>query len=70
MLFLLGFHLFSTLLVCFDHSWVAFENPGFSGNLYVLEKGLYSSPEDWGSRHAKIGSVQPVILVKLHILLP
>ncbi|XP_048831577.1 beta/gamma crystallin domain-containing protein 1 isoform X2 [Brienomyrus brachyistius] len=42
--------------------WVAFENPGFSGNLYVLEKGLYSSPEDWGAQHAKIGSVQPVIL--------
>ncbi|XP_072555484.1 uncharacterized protein crybg1a isoform X2 [Paramormyrops kingsleyae] len=42
--------------------WLAFENPGFSGNHYVLEKGLYSSPEDWGARHATIGSVQPVIL--------
>ncbi|KAK2825887.1 hypothetical protein Q5P01_020101 [Channa striata] len=28
--------------------WVAFEQPGFSGQLYVLEKGLYASPEDWG----------------------
>ncbi|XP_018587374.2 beta/gamma crystallin domain-containing protein 1 isoform X2 [Scleropages formosus] len=42
--------------------WVAFENPGFSGNLYVLEKGLYSSPEDWGADHCNISSIQPVLV--------
>uniref|UniRef100_A0AAQ6AMJ9 Beta/gamma crystallin 'Greek key' domain-containing protein n=1 Tax=Amphiprion ocellaris TaxID=80972 RepID=A0AAQ6AMJ9_AMPOC len=40
--------------------WVAFEKPGFSGELYVLEKGLYAHPEDWGAPHFKISSIQPV----------
>ncbi|KAF4084464.1 hypothetical protein AMELA_G00129050 [Ameiurus melas] len=42
--------------------WVVFENPAFSGEVYVLEKGLYSSPEDWGARSHKISSIQPVFL--------
>ncbi|KAL4624200.1 absent in melanoma 1 protein [Arapaima gigas] len=46
----------------FSGVWVAFENPGFSGNLYVLEKGLYSCPEDWGAEQSKISSVQPVFV--------
>ncbi|XP_051544355.1 beta/gamma crystallin domain-containing protein 1 [Myxocyprinus asiaticus] len=40
--------------------WVAFEDPGFSGQLYVLEKGLYGSPEDWGASNSRISSVIPV----------
>lgn len=40
--------------------WVAFENPGFCGELYILEKGLYASPEDWGAQTFKISSIQPV----------
>ncbi|XP_035465332.2 mucin-17 isoform X3 [Scophthalmus maximus] len=40
--------------------WVAFEKPGFSGELYVLEKGLYANPEDWGAQNFKISSIQPV----------
>ncbi|XP_036928406.1 uncharacterized protein crybg1a isoform X2 [Acanthopagrus latus] len=40
--------------------WVAFEKPGFSGELYILEKGLYGSPEDWGAPNFKISSIQPV----------
>uniref|UniRef100_A0A3Q3EBH2 Crystallin beta-gamma domain containing 1a n=1 Tax=Labrus bergylta TaxID=56723 RepID=A0A3Q3EBH2_9LABR len=43
--------------------WVGFENPGFNGDLYVLEKGLYTSSEDWGARNPKISSVQPVFHV-------
>ncbi|KTF90105.1 hypothetical protein cypCar_00016553 [Cyprinus carpio] len=42
--------------------WVAFEGPGFSGQHYVLEKGLYGSPEDWGAAHSRISSAIPVIL--------
>ncbi|KAI5102789.1 absent in melanoma 1 protein isoform X2 [Silurus meridionalis] len=42
--------------------WVVFENPAFSGEVYVLEKGLYSSPEDWGACNHKISSIQPVYL--------
>ncbi|KAM4625582.1 uncharacterized protein crybg1a isoform 2-T2 [Polymixia lowei] len=41
--------------------WVVFENPGFSGELYVLEKGLYGSPEDWGAQNHKMASLQPVV---------
>ncbi|XP_051546496.1 beta/gamma crystallin domain-containing protein 1-like [Myxocyprinus asiaticus] len=40
--------------------WVAFEDPGFSGQLYVLEKGQYGSPEDWGASNSRISSVIPV----------
>ncbi|XP_028250629.1 beta/gamma crystallin domain-containing protein 1 isoform X3 [Parambassis ranga] len=40
--------------------WVAFENPGFNGELYVLEKGMYATPEDWGAQNFKISSIQPV----------
>ncbi|KAM7376595.1 hypothetical protein PAMP_006318 [Pampus punctatissimus] len=40
--------------------WVAFEKPGFSGELYILDKGLYADPEDWGAKNFKISSIQPV----------
>uniref|UniRef100_A0A3B3DTX0 Uncharacterized LOC112138627 n=1 Tax=Oryzias melastigma TaxID=30732 RepID=A0A3B3DTX0_ORYME len=43
--------------------WVAFEQPGFSGELYVLEKGLYASPEDWGAQNCRISSILPVCCV-------
>uniref|UniRef100_A0A672HR62 Crystallin beta-gamma domain containing 1a n=1 Tax=Salarias fasciatus TaxID=181472 RepID=A0A672HR62_SALFA len=46
--------------------WVAFEKPGFSGELYVLEKGMYANPEDWGARNFKISSIQPVFHVRTH----
>ncbi|XP_062378478.1 beta/gamma crystallin domain-containing protein 1 isoform X2 [Sardina pilchardus] len=42
--------------------WVVFEKEGFSGELYVLEKGLYPTPEDWGSRTPAVASVMPVML--------
>ncbi|KAG7465955.1 hypothetical protein MATL_G00159610 [Megalops atlanticus] len=45
--------------------WVAFENPSFSGELYVLEKGLYGCPEDWGAQNFRISSAQPVFLDNL-----
>ncbi|XP_048841082.1 beta/gamma crystallin domain-containing protein 1-like [Brienomyrus brachyistius] len=41
--------------------WVAFEEPGFSGDVYVLEKGLYGKPEDWGAPSTQILSIQPVV---------
>ncbi|KAJ7988930.1 hypothetical protein DPEC_G00314300 [Dallia pectoralis] len=40
--------------------WIAFENPRFSGELYVLEKGLYGNPDDWGGQNFRISSLQPV----------
>uniref|UniRef100_UPI00398F8772 uncharacterized protein isoform X2 n=1 Tax=Pristiophorus japonicus TaxID=55135 RepID=UPI00398F8772 len=43
-------------------TWVAYENTDFTGEQYVLEKGLYSSYEDWGATNFKIASVQPVLV--------
>ncbi|XP_076026686.1 uncharacterized protein crybg1a isoform X2 [Genypterus blacodes] len=40
--------------------WVMFEKPGFSGELYVLEQGMYGSPGDWGARTCSLSSLQPV----------
>ncbi|KAK5600134.1 hypothetical protein CRENBAI_007492 [Crenichthys baileyi] len=42
--------------------WVVFEEPDFCGESYILEKGLYGSPEDWGGLHNKVGSTMPVLL--------
>ncbi|XP_069370730.1 beta/gamma crystallin domain-containing protein 1-like isoform X2 [Paralichthys olivaceus] len=42
--------------------WVVFEEPGFCGECYILEKGLYGSPEDWGGMQPRVASAMPVIL--------
>ncbi|KAJ8274709.1 hypothetical protein COCON_G00093340 [Conger conger] len=42
--------------------WVVFEEMGFSGEAYILEKGQYSGPEDWGGQSSTITSLQPVFL--------
>ncbi|XP_073076943.1 beta/gamma crystallin domain-containing protein 1 isoform X1 [Manis javanica] len=42
--------------------WVAYENPDFTGEQYILDKGFYTSFEDWGGKNYKISSVQPICL--------
>ncbi|XP_058163199.1 beta/gamma crystallin domain-containing protein 1 isoform X2 [Dasypus novemcinctus] len=42
--------------------WVAYENPDFTGEQYILDKGFYSGFEDWGGKNCKISSVQPICL--------
>ncbi|XP_004637522.1 beta/gamma crystallin domain-containing protein 1 [Octodon degus] len=42
--------------------WVAYENPDFTGEQYVLDKGFYTNFEDWGGKNCKISSVQPICL--------
>ncbi|XP_072217758.1 uncharacterized protein [Leuresthes tenuis] len=42
--------------------WVVFEEPGFCGESFILEKGLYGSPEDWGALQHRVGSVMPVTM--------
>ncbi|NWX86746.1 CRBG1 protein, partial [Nothoprocta ornata] len=42
--------------------WVAYENPEFTGEQYVLDKGLYPSIEAWGGKNCKISSVQPIVV--------
>uniref|UniRef100_A0A8C3Y155 Crystallin beta-gamma domain containing 1 n=1 Tax=Catharus ustulatus TaxID=91951 RepID=A0A8C3Y155_CATUS len=41
--------------------WVAYENPEFTGEQYILSKGLYPSIEAWGAKNCKISSVQPIV---------
>ena len=42
--------------------WVAYENPDFTGEQCILDKGSYTSFEDWGGKNCKISSVQPIRL--------
>ncbi|XP_075410828.1 beta/gamma crystallin domain-containing protein 1 [Tenrec ecaudatus] len=42
--------------------WVAYENPDFTGEQYILDKGLYTCFEDWGGKNCKISSLQPICL--------
>ncbi|TKS75560.1 Beta/gamma crystallin domain-containing protein 1 [Collichthys lucidus] len=42
--------------------WVVFEEPGFCGEPYILEKGLYGNPEDWGALQHRVASAMPVVL--------
>ncbi|KAK2492036.1 hypothetical protein MC885_010618 [Smutsia gigantea] len=42
--------------------WVAYENPDFMGEQYILDKGFYTNFEDWGGKNCKISSVQPICL--------
>ncbi|NXS32020.1 CRBG1 protein, partial [Pomatostomus ruficeps] len=42
--------------------WVAYENPEFTGEQYILAKGLYPSIEAWGGKTCKISSVQPIVM--------
>ncbi|XP_034555054.1 beta/gamma crystallin domain-containing protein 1-like [Notolabrus celidotus] len=42
--------------------WVVFEEPGFCGESYILEKGLYGSPEDWGAMQPRVAAAMPVVL--------
>lgn len=46
-------------------SWVVFEEPGFCGESYVIERGLYGCPEDWGALQPRIASAMPVVLVRV-----
>uniref|UniRef100_A0A3P8X1G1 Beta/gamma crystallin 'Greek key' domain-containing protein n=1 Tax=Cynoglossus semilaevis TaxID=244447 RepID=A0A3P8X1G1_CYNSE len=41
--------------------WVAFEEPGFCGESYILEKGLYGSPEDWGALNCCVVLFSPQV---------
>ncbi|XP_069743576.1 uncharacterized protein [Narcine bancroftii] len=43
-------------------TWVAYGNTDFRGEQYILEKGLYSTFEDWGATNYTIASLQPVLL--------
>ncbi|XP_075420443.1 beta/gamma crystallin domain-containing protein 2 [Tenrec ecaudatus] len=48
--------------------WVAYQDVGFSGEQYVLEKGVYRNCDDWGSGNSALASLQPVLQVGEHNL--
>ncbi|KAJ8268177.1 hypothetical protein COCON_G00133490 [Conger conger] len=43
-------------------AWIAYSHVDFSGNQYILEKGFYNNPGDWGASDNKICSIQPILL--------
>lgn len=43
--------------------WVAYEDKNFTGEQYILEKGVYRNCEDWGASSCQISSVQPIVQV-------
>ncbi|NWW81155.1 CRBG2 protein, partial [Climacteris rufus] len=49
-------------------SWVAYQGPNYSGEQYILEKGVYRNCEDWGATDCHIASAQPILQVKEHNL--
>lgn len=51
------------------HRWVAYEGPNYSGEQYILEKGVYRNCEDWGATDCHISSAQPILQVRGHPLL-
>ncbi|XP_054996570.1 beta/gamma crystallin domain-containing protein 2 [Sorex araneus] len=48
--------------------WVAYQEVGFSGEQYVLEKGVYRNCDDWGLGNSALASLQPVLQVGEHNL--
>ncbi|XP_071433022.1 beta/gamma crystallin domain-containing protein 2 isoform X2 [Pithys albifrons albifrons] len=48
--------------------WVAYEGPNYSGEQYILEKGVYRSCEDWGATDCHIASAQPILQAREHNL--
>ncbi|KGL90986.1 Absent in melanoma 1-like, partial [Charadrius vociferus] len=45
--------------------WVAYEGTNFSGEQYILEKGVYRNCEDWGATDCRIASAQPILQILL-----
>lgn len=52
------------MIIALPFSWVTFEEPGFCGETYILEKGLYGCQEDWGALQPRVASAMPVVLVR------
>ncbi|XP_073759226.1 beta/gamma crystallin domain-containing protein 2 isoform X3 [Callorhinus ursinus] len=48
--------------------WVAYQKVGFSGEQYVLEKGVYRNCDDWGAGNSALASLQPILQVGEHNL--
>ncbi|XP_012577647.1 PREDICTED: absent in melanoma 1-like protein isoform X2 [Condylura cristata] len=48
--------------------WVAYQEVGFCGEQYVLEKGVYRNCDDWGAGNSALASLQPVLQVGEHNL--
>ncbi|XP_059810693.1 beta/gamma crystallin domain-containing protein 2-like [Hypanus sabinus] len=44
--------------------WVAYEGANYSGAQYIVEKGIYRNPQEWGAQSCQIGSLQPILQVE------
>uniref|UniRef100_A0A4W3I8H9 Beta/gamma crystallin domain-containing protein 3-like n=1 Tax=Callorhinchus milii TaxID=7868 RepID=A0A4W3I8H9_CALMI len=43
--------------------WVAYQGSNYTGEQFILEKGVYRSHADWGGRDGTIMSIRPIYLV-------
>ncbi|XP_035649349.1 uncharacterized protein LOC118398275 isoform X1 [Oncorhynchus keta] len=58
---LFGFRTTTRSIHVVSGAWIAYSHVDFSGDQYILEKGFYSNPADWGSSDNRICSVQPIL---------
>lgn len=42
-------------------SWVMYEEPNFRGRMYVVERGDYSSHNEWQAQNPNIQSIRRVV---------
>ncbi|KAL2081783.1 hypothetical protein ACEWY4_021601 [Coilia grayii] len=64
---LTGYGLHTQSIHVLSGAWVVFEGADYSGQQYVVEKGQYARPEDWGAHNSTVASALPVILDDLSV---
>uniref|UniRef100_A0A670JFZ4 Crystallin gamma S n=1 Tax=Podarcis muralis TaxID=64176 RepID=A0A670JFZ4_PODMU len=51
-----------------DGAWVFYEHPNFRGRQYLLERGEYSKPVEWGSASPVVQSFRRIADLSLYFL--
>lgn len=50
-----------TPCLCLLLSWVMYEEPNFRGRMYIVERGNYSSHNEWQAQNPNIQSIRRVV---------
>ncbi|KAJ0070068.1 hypothetical protein NL108_002387 [Boleophthalmus pectinirostris] len=43
-----------------DGNWLFYEDPNYSGRMYLIQPGEYKRFSEWGSRTARVGSIKRI----------